>query len=87
MDWFLDEIHLKIVGGQFSCVEAERIGEFIAVAIVRGIEEAIIADAERASLIYDLLPQQWLEAAGFVPKKFDGWYFEMTGKRRVRREF
>jgi hypothetical protein len=85
MEWFQENIHMRIVGGEFSHAEAERIGEFIAVGVTRGIEEAILLDAERASLVHDLLPAEWLEGAGLSPEQFDEWYFKTTGKRRVHR--
>lgn len=86
MEWFHEQMVLRIMADNFSGAEAERIGEFMAVGIVRGIEEAILLDAERASLVYDFLPREWTESAGLVPEKFDAWYLKTTGKPRVRRE-
>ena len=62
--------------------DLERIGEFIAFAVTRGPEEAIVVDPERASLIYDALPAQWMEDAKLPPRVFDALYFKATGKRR-----
>jgi hypothetical protein len=62
--------------------DLERIGEFIAFAVTRGPEEAIVVDPERASLIYDALPTEWMEGAGLPPDKFEALYFKATGKHR-----
>jgi len=85
---FLQFIHERIIENYsvyFTEAELEQIGEFVAVSIIRDFKEAILADAERASLVIDLLPREWCDTAGLDPEKFDDWYFKMTGKERVRR--
>lgn len=63
--------------------ELEQVGEFIAVAVVCGLEAAMIYNAERANLVYDLLPLESVAAAGFPPAKFDAWYHKQTGRKRT----
>ena len=70
---------------EFSPEEIEQIGEFIAFAVVRGPDEAIVVDPERASLIYDFLPRDLVDGAGIPPDKFNELYFKATGRRRIRR--
>ena len=81
---FMNEVILgRTHNPPFTTTELELIGEFIALAIVRDIQEALIADPERASLVIELLPRDWLDAANVVPERFDAWYSEMTGKQRT----
>jgi hypothetical protein len=70
----------------FTQEELEKIGEFIAVAAISGIVMAILSDIEKASIIHDLLPKEWLIKAGINHEKFDDTYFSMTGKRRKYRD-
>ena len=70
---------------EFTTAELERIGEFIAVAIVRDLREAFIADIEGAALVVDFLPLNWRRDAGIVPENFDKLYLAKTGKQRIHR--
>jgi len=63
--------------------ELEQVGEFIAVAVLMGLEDAILFDTERANLVYDILPGQFVEAAGFPLEHFNAVYFKCTGKKRI----
>jgi hypothetical protein len=85
---YLTILEERILGwgaGQFSQSDLERIGEFIAFAVPRGPEEAIVVDPDRASLIYDFLPRGWVDGAGLPLEKFDALYLKTMGKPRVRR--
>ena len=88
-DLFLQFVNERVVENydrHFTEPELVQIGEFVAVSIVRDFKEAIFADAERASVVIDLLPRAWCDNAGIDPEKFDDWYFRVTGKQRVRRQ-
>jgi hypothetical protein len=63
--------------------ELEKVGEFIAVAVVCGLEEALVYNPERANLVYDILPREWVVSAGFPPESFDAHYFKRTGRKRT----
>src|SRR6266566_420972 len=57
------ELIFAIWAGKFTDDELRKIGEFFATAMVRDLQEAILLDAERAAIIHDSLPTEWLEAA------------------------
>jgi hypothetical protein len=75
----------KIQAGKFTDAECDKIGEFLAICISRGLNEALVNDPERSALIYDSIPPDWLATAKFERSKFDLWYTEKTGKHRVPR--
>ncbi|MBI3875178.1 MAG: hypothetical protein HY300_04305 [Verrucomicrobia bacterium] len=85
LEGILEEQILGMISPTFSSSQLERIGEFIAFAVTRGVEEAIVADPERASLIYDFLPRAWVDGAGLPPDKFADLYFKTTGSHRMPR--
>jgi hypothetical protein len=88
MNMYLSFVKMQALDNSnyFTQEELETIGEFIAIATVCGIKMAILSDIERAALVHDLLPQEWLVKAGLVPERFDDTYFSITGKKRRQRE-
>lgn len=88
-DWIYEYIYgdlsLPIGLGEFTQEELSRIGDFFAVTIVMGLDEAILCDAERAAIIYDYFPIDWYEHTRLKPEMYERWFFEKTGKQCVRR--
>jgi hypothetical protein len=82
---FIPPLTLRVQGSNLRQAELEQIGEFFAVAIVRDIQEAFFSNPERASLMIDLLPRELWAQAEMNPDRFDAWYFDVTGKQRLRR--
>ena len=81
---FVDERILQ-QGYRFGAEELERIGEFIAVASVLGLEESILSNPERAAIIFDLLPASWLNFIKMDADRFNELYSKHTGRKRVPR--
>jgi len=75
----------KIQAAKFTDPECDKIGEFVAFCIARGLNDALFSEPERSALVYDSIPPDWLETAKFDRPKFEQWYSEKTGKRRVPR--
>jgi hypothetical protein len=63
----------------YTEAEIERLGECCALVAVLGIRDAVLFDPERSALIYEHLPQEWLQAAALGRPEFDQWYSEQTG--------
>jgi hypothetical protein len=50
------------------------------VASACGVDNALLFDADRAALVYEYLPREWLLAANLDRPAFDQWYSKETGK-------
>jgi hypothetical protein len=71
---------LSIRLGMYTDAQLERIGEFFAVASACGVDNALLFDADRAALVYEYIPHEWLLATNFNRPVFDQWYSKETGK-------
>jgi hypothetical protein len=69
-------------GVELSPTEVDLLGEFAALAMVRGIKEALMFGPERSSIVFDLFPRDYWEEIGYPPSKFNDWYRGCTGKVR-----
>ncbi len=73
------DVYIMIGLDKYTDAEVEQLGEFCVLVVVLGIRDALLFDAERAALMYEHLPSDWLRAADIDRPKFDQWYSARTG--------